>query len=105
MWTMADLFLLIAGVIAIAAMLTGGRIGLFRPDVSLNGATDILGVAASVMVVWFVAFDVPDGVGLEAGAYVALIGAVVQACAAADWSVLRGAAAFPRLEDTRRRVA
>ena len=32
LWTMADVFFLIAGLCAIAAAITGGRFGLFRPD-------------------------------------------------------------------------
>jgi hypothetical protein len=30
LWTMADVFFLIAGLIALGAAITGGRIGLFR---------------------------------------------------------------------------
>jgi hypothetical protein len=32
LWTMADVFLLIVGLVAIGTALTGGRFGLFRPD-------------------------------------------------------------------------
>ena len=47
---MADVFFLIAGLCAIAAAITGGRFGLFRPDVTLIGATDLLGVVATVLI-------------------------------------------------------
>ncbi len=44
LWTMSDVLFLIVGVFALATAITGGRIGVFRPDVSLIGATDLLGV-------------------------------------------------------------
>ena len=50
LWTMADVLFLIVGAVAIGAAITGGRFGLFRPDVSLNGATDILGVVATILI-------------------------------------------------------
>ena len=49
LWTMADVFFLIVGITALLAAITGGRFGLFRPDLSLNGATDLLGVVASII--------------------------------------------------------
>ena len=48
--TMGDVFLAIVGLVAIGAALTWGRFGLFRPDVSLTGAADLLGVVATVYV-------------------------------------------------------
>jgi len=95
MLAVGDVFFLLAGLIAIAAAVTGGRVGLFRPDVSFIGATDMLGVAASVMLGWLVFFDFPEGAGRELGVWLGLAGAVVQMMAAGDYSVLRGAPAFP----------
>ena len=95
--TTTDVYLLIAALIAIVAAVTGGRIGLFRPDVSLMGAADILNVIASILLVWLLAFDFPDGVDRGAGAFLALAGALVAACGAADWRPLKGAPMFPRL--------
>jgi hypothetical protein len=45
LWTMADVFFLIAGLCAIAAAITGGRFRLFRPDLALIGAMTIAGGA------------------------------------------------------------
>ena len=44
--TVGDVFLLIVGLVAIATALTWKRYGLFRPDLSMNGAADLLGVVA-----------------------------------------------------------
>jgi hypothetical protein len=96
LFSVGDVFFLLAGLIAIVAPIAGGRTGLFRPDVSFIGATDMLGVAASAMIAWFLFFDFPDGAGRDLGAWVGLAGAVVQMMAAGDYSLLRGAPAFPR---------
>lgn len=96
-WSMADVFFLIVGLVAIAAALTGGRIGLFRPDLSLSGAADLLGVVATVLLAWLVIFDFPDGASREIGVFLALIGAMAVAGGAGDYSTLRGAPAFPKL--------
>jgi hypothetical protein len=95
LWTMADVFLLIVGLFAIAAAITGGHIGLFRPDMSLNGATDLLGVVSTLLMLWLIVFDFPEGAGREIGAFLALIGAAVVAGGAGDYSTLRGAPMFP----------
>lgn len=85
---------LIAGVVAVAAAATGGRIGLFRPDVSVRGAADVLGVASSVVLACVVLFDLTDP---AYGAFVALVAAVVVMGLSGDYRVLRGAPAFPSL--------
>jgi hypothetical protein len=97
LWTMADLFLCIAGFVAICAAVTGGRYGLFRPDLSLIGATDLLGVVSTILLAWLLLFDFPEGADRELGAFLALIAAMTIAGGAGDYSTLRGAAAFPRL--------
>jgi quinol-cytochrome oxidoreductase complex cytochrome b subunit len=98
LWTMADVFFLIAGLCAIAAALTGGRIGLFRPDLTLIGATDLLGLVAIVLLAWLLIFDFPAGAHREIGAFLALIGAIVMAAGAGDYRPLRdGAPWFPRV--------
>jgi len=89
LWTMADVFLLIAGVTALAALVTGGRIGLFRPDMSLNAATDLLGVVSTILLTWLVAFDFPQGADLEIGVFLALAAAIAIMGGAGDYSVLR----------------
>lgn len=97
LWTMTDVFFLSAGLMAIAAALTGGHVGLFRSDMSLNGATDLLGVLSTLLLAWLVLFDFPAGASREAGVYLALAAAVVIMCGAGDYGSLRGEPAFPRL--------
>ena len=96
LWTMADVFLLIVGLFAIGTALTGGRFGLFRPDLSLRGAADLLGVVATVLLAWLVLFDFPEGTTREIGVLLALIGAMAVAGGAGDYATLRGAPLFPK---------
>jgi xanthine/uracil permease len=96
LWTMADVYLLIVGLVAIGAALTAGRFGLFRPDLSLNGAADLLGLVATILLVWLVIFDFPKGASREIGVFLALIGVMAVACGAGDYAPLRGAPWFPR---------
>jgi hypothetical protein len=96
LWTMADVFLLIVGLLAIGTAITGGHVGLFRPDLSLRGATDLLGIVATILVAGLLLFDFPEGADREIGVYVALISAIAVAGGVGDYSVLRGAPLFPR---------
>jgi hypothetical protein len=96
LWNLADVFLMIAAITALAAAITGGRITLFRPDLSLNAATDLLGVISTVLLTWSLAFDFPLGAGVEIGAYLGLLGAITIAGGAGDYSVLRRTAAPAR---------
>ena len=96
LWTMADVYLLIVGLAAIGAALTGGRFGLFRPDLSLSGAADLLGVVTTVLLAWLIIFDFPEGASREIGVFLALIGAMAVAGGAGDYATLRGAPLFPR---------
>jgi hypothetical protein len=96
--TTFDVFLLIVGIVALAAAITGGRIGLFRPDVSLNGAADVLSVIATVLIAWLAIFDFPAGATRGAGVFVALAASMAIAGAAGDYRVLRGQPTFPRLD-------
>ncbi|MFL5907601.1 MAG: hypothetical protein ACJ75Z_08400 [Solirubrobacterales bacterium] len=82
-----DVFILITGVCGIAAALTGGRFGFFRPDLSFNGMTDIFGVVLGVLMAWLILFDFPAGAGREVGVYLALVGAVAVATGAGDFRV------------------
>jgi hypothetical protein len=95
--TMADVFFLTAALCAIAAAITGGRLGVFRPDVTLIGATDLLGVVATVLIGWFLIFDFPAGADRGIGAFLALIATVTIAGGAGDYRPLRGAPWFPRV--------
>lgn len=102
--TMADVFLLIAGLVAIAAALTWGRFGLFRPDLSLTGAADLLGLVATVGVAWFILFDFPSGASREIGVFLALVATIAIAGGAGDYNTLRGAPLFPRIDAGERRA-
>lgn len=96
LWAMADVFLLLVGLAAIGMSLTGGRFGLFRPDLSLRGAADLLGVVATVLLAGYAIFDFPDGASREVGVFLALIGAMAVAGGAGDYAVMRGAPLLPR---------
>jgi hypothetical protein len=96
LWTLADVFLLVVGLVAIGTALTGGRFGLFRPDLSLRGAADLLGVVATVLLAWLVIFDFPEGASRDVGVFLALIGAMAVAGGAGDYATLRGAPLFPK---------
>jgi hypothetical protein len=102
--TTADVFFLIAGLVAIGAAITGGRFGLFRPDLSLNGATDLLGVVATMLMAWLILFDFPQGASREIGVFVALISAMAVAGGAGDYRTLRGAPLFPPTDGEERRA-
>ncbi len=96
--TIGDVFLLIVGLVAIAAALTWGRYGLFRPDLSLSGAADLLGVVATILLAWLILFDFPSGASREIGAFLALVAALAIAGGVGDYSTLRGAPLFPRID-------
>jgi hypothetical protein len=99
MWTLTDVFLLIVGVTAILPAITGGRIGLFRPDMSLNAAADLLGVVSTLLLAYLLVFDWPEGTSREIGVYLALIASITIMCGAGDWRPVRGEAPlFPKLD-------
>ena len=93
-----DVFFLIVGIVALVAAITGGRFGLFRPDVSLNGAADLLGLVAIVLIAWLAIFDYPAGASRGLGVFGALAASMAIAGGAGDYRVLRGASWFPRLD-------
>lgn len=82
-----DVLYAVVAVLGLVTAITGGRYGFFRPDVSTDGATDILAVAASLVLGWLVLFDFPADAGREPGIYFALIGAVMIASGAGDFRV------------------
>jgi len=96
--TIADVFLLIVAIVALTAAITGGRIGVFRPDVSLNAATDLFAVVATVLLAWLAIFDFPGDASRGGGIFVALAATIAIAAAAGDYRVFRGAPGFPRLD-------
>jgi hypothetical protein len=94
-----DVFVLITGVCGIAAALTGGRFGFFRPDLSFNAMTDIFGVILVILIAWLIWVDFPSGAGRELGVYLALAGAATVATGAGDFRVT---SLFPRLPRSER---
>jgi hypothetical protein len=94
-----DVFLLVTGVCGIAAAVTGGRFGFFRPDLSFNGMTDIFGVMAATLIAWLILFDFPSGADREVGVYLALVGAAAVAAGAGDFRVR---SLFPSIPGTDR---
>jgi hypothetical protein len=94
-----DVFLMITGVCGIAAAITGGRFGFFRPDLSFNGMTDIFGVIAGILIAWLILFDFPSGANREVGLYLALVGAAAVATGAGDFRVR---SVFPRMPNAER---
>ena len=94
-----DLLILVTGVCGLVAALTGGRFGFFRPDLSFNAMTDIFGVVLTVLIGALLLFEFPDGATREAGAYLALAGAVAVAAGAGDFRVT---SLFPAVPEPRR---
>ncbi len=92
----SDVLFVIAGVLGLAAAITGGRFGFFRPDVSLNGVSDILGLVAAILLGWLILFDFPPHADRAVGVYLALVGGVVIACGAGDFRVT---SLFPKIPD------
>jgi hypothetical protein len=92
--SVSDVLLLITGLFGLAAAITGGRFGFFRPDLSLNGATDIVGVIAATLLAWLIVFDWPPEASRQAGVYVALVAAAAIATGAGDFRVR---SLFPRI--------
>jgi hypothetical protein len=96
--TIADVLFLIAGLLGLAAAITGGRFGFFRPDLSLNATADIVNVIAAILLVWLIAFDWPSGATRQPGVYVALAAAAAIATGAGDFRVR---SFFPKLPEAR----
>lgn len=90
----SDVLFAIVAVCGIAAAITGGRFGFFRPDVSLNGAADILAVVAAIVLAWLILFDFPSDATQAVGVWLALVGAGAIATGAGDFKVK---SLFPKL--------
>ncbi|QNJ90110.1 hypothetical protein HZU40_17585 [Mycolicibacterium fluoranthenivorans] len=90
---------------ALTTAITGGQIGLNRPDVSIIGATDGLGVITTVTLAWLLFYDFPAHASPQPALILALVSAAAAAFAAADYGPLRGAPLFPRLVDEGRMSA
>jgi len=55
-------------------------------------------IIATVLLAWVILFDYPVDSGPAIGAFVALVSAIAVMGGAGDYSTLRGAPAFPRIE-------
>ena len=93
---LSDGLLLVAGLLGLAAAITGGRFGFFRPDLSLNATADIVNVIAAFLLAWLIAFDWPSGASREAGVWLALVAATAVATGAGDFRVR---SFFPAIPD------
>jgi hypothetical protein len=89
-----DVLYLIAGLLGLGAAVTGGRIGFFRPDLSLNATADIVNVVAGTVLAWLIVFDWPSGGDRRLGVYLALVGTAAIATGAGDFKIR---SLFPRL--------
>jgi hypothetical protein len=69
-----DIYMLITAVIAVATALTAGG-GFYLPGVTLNGATALLGGVATILLIWLVVFDFPEGEDRGIGIILSLIAA------------------------------
>jgi hypothetical protein len=101
LFTVSDGLFLISGLLGLAAAITGGRYGFFRPDLSLGATADIVAVIASTLLGWLIAFDWPSGASREVGVYLALVGAATVATGAGDFKVK---SLFPKLPDADRQA-
>ena len=83
----SDVLFVISAALGLAAAVTGGRRGFFRPDVSLSGTADMVAVVAATVLGWLLLFDFPAAADPAAGVYLALAGAILIATGAGDFRV------------------
>lgn len=102
LWQLTFPLCVVLAVCALTTAITGGQIGLNRPDVSIIGATDGLGVITTMTLAWLLFYDFPAHASRQPALILALMSAAAAAFAAADYRPLRGAPLFPRLVDERR---
>lgn len=101
LWKLTFPLCVAVAVCALTTAITGGQIGLNRPDVSIIGATDGLGVITTATLAWLLFYDIPPHASRQPALILALISAATAAFAAADYRPLRGAPWFPRMVEER----
>lgn len=101
LWKLTFPLCVALAVCALTTAITGGQIGLNRPDVSIIGTTDGLGVITTVTLAWLLFYDLPADASTQPALILALASAAVAALAAADYRPLRGAPLFPRMAEER----
>jgi hypothetical protein len=66
--TTTDIYLLITALVAVlAAVAGGGSVG--PPGMTMNGATALLGAVGTILLVWLILVDFPDGATREIGLF------------------------------------
>jgi hypothetical protein len=70
-----DIYMLITAVVAVATAVTAGK-GVDLPGISMNGATMLLGGVATLLLIWLIVFDFPEGQSRGIGIILALVAAV-----------------------------
>jgi hypothetical protein len=68
--TTTDLYLAITAAVAVGAAV---GLGFAFPGVTMNGATALLGAVATILMLWLVLFDWPDGIDRGIGVFIALV--------------------------------
>lgn len=71
-----DLYLLITAVVAVGAAVTTGVV---FPGLTTNGAAALLGGVGTILLLWLVVFDYPQGKDREIGLYLSLLAAAAVA--------------------------
>ncbi|WP_116372717.1 hypothetical protein [Mycobacterium sp. MFM001] len=99
LWKLTFPLCVVVAVCALTTAITGGQFGLNRPDVSIIGATDLLGVITTITLAWLLFYDFPAHASRQPALILALISAAAAAFAAADYRPLRGAPLFPQMVD------
>jgi hypothetical protein len=73
--TTTDIYLLITAVVAVlAAVAGGGAVG--PPGMTMNGATALLGAVGTILLLWLVVIDFPDGADRKIGLFLSLLAVI-----------------------------
>ena len=92
--TTTDIYLLITALVALGALAVGA--GAIFPGLTWNGATALLGGVATILMLWLVVIDFPDGGDRKIGLFLGLI--AVLAIAAGGFMATQGDAPSSRSE-------
>lgn len=87
-----DIYLLITAAVAVGTALTAGEL-VILPGLTTNGATAALGGVGTILLLWLVVFDFPDGADRKIGLFLSLL--AVAAVAFGGFSAARDEARGP----------
>jgi hypothetical protein len=73
--TTDDIYLLITALVALGALALGG--GAMLPGLTWSGATALLGGVATILMLWLVVIDFPDGGDRKIGLFLGLLAVLV----------------------------